>query len=216
MPVGSDAQVDQVEFRRGSGDLLESLCVGGCRSFQVRRFHRHLVNLPGRNRCVIKKTFAQMGKIPVGISWRCHALVDLDNMDSLPRNSGFGQFAQHEPRCTAAAHCDNKSPVAVHCQPGVFSDDCGRSLGHRLSGVHYFNLHLGCGFHDAFLTGGRSPKMMASTAWANPSSSFEVVTNFACACTSGLAFPMAMLIPLFWNMRTSFGMSPIVAISAGG
>ncbi|XXY47279.1 hypothetical protein WME91_45480 [Sorangium sp. So ce269] len=37
------------------------------------------------------------------------------------------------------------------------------------------------------------------------------MTRLAARCTSGLAFPIAMLSPESANMRTSFGMSPIVA-----
>src|SRR6476660_7122309 len=59
-------------------------------------------------------------------------------------------------------------------------------------------------------------KMNRSIALANPSSSLEEVTRKACACTSGLAFPIAMLRPLLRNISTSFGMSPIVAISMAG
>src|SRR5664280_1192310 len=55
-----------------------------------------------------------------------------------------------------------------------------------------------------------------SIALAKPSSSFEAVTNVADFCTSGLALPIAMLTPLFLNIRTSFGMSPMVAIWLGG
>ena len=69
---------------------------------------------------------------------------------------------------------------------------------------------------DAFPTNSRSPRTKVSMAFANPSSSFEVVTNFASRCTSGLALPMAMLSPVYINISTSFGMSPIVAICAGG
>src|ERR1700674_1259083 len=49
-------------------------------------------------------------------------------------------------------------------------------------------------------------------AWATPSSSFEPVTKFASDCTSLLALPIAILIPLFLNIRTSLGISPSVAI----
>ena len=52
-----------------------------------------------------------------------------------------------------------------------------------------------------------------SIALAKPSFSFVSVTNVADFCTSGLAFPMAMLTPLLLNIRTSLGMSPKVAIS---
>ena len=40
--------------------------------------------------------------------------------------------------------------------------------------------------------------------------------QLACACTSGLALPIAMLSPLLRNISTSFGMSPMVAISPRG
>ena len=53
------------------------------------------------------------------------------------------------------------------------------------------------------------------TALANPSFSLLSVTALAWAFTSSLELPMAMEKPLFWNIRTSFGMSPIVAICAG-
>ena len=49
-----------------------------------------------------------------------------------------------------------------------------------------------------------------------PLSSLEPVTWRAARCTSGLALPMAMLMPLRANIRTSLGMSPIVAIFSAG
>jgi hypothetical protein len=58
-------------------------------------------------------------------------------------------------------------------------------------------------------------RMNRSTALAKPSSSFVVVTQRAARLTSSLALPIAMLSPDWANMRTSLGMSPIVAISSG-
>src|SRR5438094_592594 len=52
-----------------------------------------------------------------------------------------------------------------------------------------------------------------SIAFAKPSSLYESVTQSACAFTSSLALPIAMLRPLLENISTSFGMSPMVAIS---
>ncbi len=43
-----------------------------------------------------------------------------------------------------------------------------------------------------------------STAFAKPSSEYEVVTKSASRWTSGLALPIAMLSPPFSNMSTSF------------
>ena len=59
-------------------------------------------------------------------------------------------------------------------------------------------------------------KTNSSTALANPSSSIPAVTYVADFFTSSLACPIATEYPLFLNIKTSFGMSPIVIISAGG
>src|SRR5437773_401150 len=48
------------------------------------------------------------------------------------------------------------------------------------------------------------------TALAKPSFSLLSVTALACALTSSLALPIAIEKPLLRNMRTSFGMSPMV------
>ena len=56
--------------------------------------------------------------------------------------------------------------------------------------------------------------MNFSTAFAKPSSSFDEVTRRAARCTSRCAFPIAIERPEWANMSTSFGMSPIVAISS--
>ena len=59
-------------------------------------------------------------------------------------------------------------------------------------------------------------RMNRSTAFANPSSSFDVVTWRAARWTSRCALPIAIERPECANMSTSFGMSPIVAISSSG
>ena len=58
--------------------------------------------------------------------------------------------------------------------------------------------------------------MKRSTARANPSSVFDDVTNVAARRISALALAMTMLVPLRSNIRTSFGMSPIVAMCSVG
>ena len=60
--------------------------------------------------------------------------------------------------------------------------------------------------------GGRFSRMNVSTAWAKPSFSLDVVTRRAARCTSVEALPMAMLSPDWANIKTSLGMSPIMAI----
>src|SRR5271170_4192864 len=59
-------------------------------------------------------------------------------------------------------------------------------------------------------------RMNFRTALAKPSFSLLSVTALACALTASLALPMAMERPLLRNIETSFGMSPMVAICAGG
>src|SRR5450759_1196444 len=54
------------------------------------------------------------------------------------------------------------------------------------------------------------------TALAKPSFSLLSVTALAWDFTSSLALPIAMEKPLLRNIRTSFGMSPMVAICSGG
>src|SRR3984893_523883 len=64
--------------------------------------------------------------------------------------------------------------------------------------------------HEGHALAGR--RINFRTALAKPSLSLLSVTVLACAFTSSLELPMAMEKPLLRNMRTSFGMSPIVAI----
>src|ERR1700730_513981 len=73
------------------------------------------------------------------------------------------------------------------------------------------------GLHDAL--GSVEPasgRTKRSIALAKPSSSYESVTRLACCWTCGLALPMATLRPLLRNIRRSFGISPMVAISLAG
>ncbi len=65
-------------------------------------------------------------------------------------------------------------------------------------------------------TSQRSRRMNCSTAFANPSSSFDVVTRRAARWTCESALPMAILRPEWANMSTSLGMSPMVAMSRAG
>ena len=56
--------------------------------------------------------------------------------------------------------------------------------------------------------------MNERTALAKPSFSLVSVTRRAARCTWGSALPMAMLRPEWANIKTSLGMSPMVAISS--
>src|SRR6202040_3169712 len=60
------------------------------------------------------------------------------------------------------------------------------------------------------------PRMKDSIALAKPSLLYESVTAAACALTSSEALPMAILKPDRLNISTSFGWSPMVAISSAG
>jgi hypothetical protein len=69
--------MNQIEHRRRSGDRLKIPGVRGRRRLQVGSFHRHRVDLLRAQRNVLKKAFAQVGKVPIRISGRSDSLVDL-------------------------------------------------------------------------------------------------------------------------------------------
>ena len=132
--------MDQIEHRRRSSDLPESRGVLRGRGLEVRRLHRHIVDLLGGQRRMIEKAFAQVSEIPVPISGGSDALVDLHHMDSGPRYVRGSQRAQHHPRCVTTAHGHNKTTSRGDCRPCVVRNDCRGALRDRVGGVKYFNV----------------------------------------------------------------------------
>jgi hypothetical protein len=84
MPVRPQAQVDEIEDRRRSGEQPQSCGVVRGRGLQIGKLHRHRLDLLRGQRCMIEKAFAQMGEIPVRMSGRSNALVDLNDMNRGP------------------------------------------------------------------------------------------------------------------------------------
>jgi hypothetical protein len=76
--VRSEAEMNQIEHRRRSGDRLKIPGVRGRRRLQVGNFHWHRVDLLRAQRNVLQKTFAQVGEVPVRISGGSDSLVDLE------------------------------------------------------------------------------------------------------------------------------------------
>src|SRR6185437_4681335 len=59
-------------------------------------------------------------------------------------------------------------------------------------------------------------RMKRSTAAAKPSSSLVKVVSRASRFTASFALPIAMLKPVWWNIGTSFSISPSVTIAVSG
>jgi hypothetical protein len=95
MAVGPEAEKHEVEHRGRAGDLPERQRVGCARRFQTPGFDRHGVNLIRRDRAMREQALAQVGEVSVGVSRRRHALVDLYDIDALPRNIFVGEGAEH-------------------------------------------------------------------------------------------------------------------------
>src|SRR5690349_1011917 len=104
MAVGTETEVDEVEERWRSCDVLESQGVlPGC-SLQVGRVDRHGMDLLRAQRDILKKAFAQVGEISVRMSIRGHTLVDLTYMHTRPGDIFPCQHSQHDPRSVTYAN----------------------------------------------------------------------------------------------------------------
>src|SRR5215471_8799824 len=67
MAVGPESEMNQIEHRRRTCDLLQRprvLLAGG---FEIARFHRHLMKLFRIERRVVKQALAQVRQISIGI-----------------------------------------------------------------------------------------------------------------------------------------------------
>src|SRR5260221_6122230 len=117
--------MNEVEYRWDASYICKYCRVLLRRCFQIGRFHRHGVNLFGRQRDMLEQAFAQMGKIAIRMSGWSDPFVDLYNVNLIPRDILFGQSAEHDPRGVAAADRDERP---------CFS-------GYRICVYKYFNFH---------------------------------------------------------------------------
>src|ERR1700681_2500468 len=158
----------------------------------------------GLNKKVIGAGRCEIVKIPFGLD---DHQVHVERLFGGPayriHDCGAEGDVRHEP----AIHDVDMDPVGAGPidRADFFTEP--PQIGRQNGGRDDDRLHRASAWEE-----GARRRINVSIAFAKPSSSWEAVTTSACACTSRLAFPIAMPRPLLRNISTSFGMSPIVAI----
>ena len=156
--------------------------------------------------------------IAVGMVVRHEPLVAPEPMHPLPgksrRHRGLGKHvhtgASASIRPSSRSRTASRSPSARSHEP------FGRYPRQRLARPRTCAFSAGAGPDHRSLRMGtvaRGSRMNLHRLGEAFVARWSPVTRSACACTSGLALPIAMLRPLLRNISTSLGMSPIVAIS---
>ena len=141
MPVGTEAEVDEVEHRGRARDGFEDFGVIVSSVFEVYGFHGHRINLRRWEWGVGKQALAQVGEIAVGIATGGDPLVDLNDMHLRPRNGFVGKSAEHLPRSFPSAHRHNKASASSNRGAGFGGDELSSSLSYRFRVGQYLNLH---------------------------------------------------------------------------
>ena len=131
----------QVQHRWRTGNSLKDLGVIGGGGIQIRVFHRHRVNLVGRQRRVGQKAFAQMREVSVGIASGRNAFVHLHDVEVFPGNRFVGERAEHLPRCLASADGHDEPAARRHRRTRLGCDEASCGLRHRRRFGKYFNPH---------------------------------------------------------------------------
>jgi hypothetical protein len=139
--VGSEAEVDHVDYGGCAGDVAESRGVLRRRRIEIRGFDRHRVNLFGRNRRLCE-AFAEVREVAVGVAFGRAALIDLNDVDGAPRETHVRQRAQHHPRRMAAAYCHRESAAGGDGLSRLDSDQGRGSSSDRFGIVKNFDSHF--------------------------------------------------------------------------
>src|SRR4030095_7554042 len=78
--VWTEAEMREIEYDRRSRDLAEGQGITFAGRLQIRRFHRHRMNVLGDERTVREQTLAEVSEVAIGIALRRDAHVDLQHM----------------------------------------------------------------------------------------------------------------------------------------
>ncbi len=140
--VGAEAEVNEIEHQRRAADGAESGGVLQGGHVQVRRVHRHGIDLRGRDGRMIQQAFAQVREIAVGMSRRGHALIDLYEVHMRPGHIFAGEHAQHQPRGVAAADGHDEAAAIGDGGPRLLGNQAGGFLSNRIGIGQHFNLHV--------------------------------------------------------------------------
>ena len=86
MTVRAESEVNKIEHRRHASDRAQRCGIAcGCR-VEVRRLHRHRVDLLRTQRGALEQTFAQVREVAVEVAFGRDALVHLQHVHPLPRH----------------------------------------------------------------------------------------------------------------------------------
>src|SRR5260370_10104864 len=227
MAIGSKTKQHDIEDRPCRIETITAIerfelaLIGGGRSVRSQSFGRDRMDIGAGNRRPRQQRLVHHAVIARGIVMRDEPFIAPEQMDARPREGiAMGRRGQHRvqaPRRRAGRQGKRESAgLRPRCrkQPARHALCNHLEIGQGLPDYPAIARHRR-GHGDVAVTGVRLMKKR-STALAKPSSSLESVTKCACAFTSSLAFPIAMLSPLCANIATSLLPSPMVAISSGG
>ncbi len=139
--IRAETEVDEVENRWGSGDLLESRCVLRNRGLQIGGFNRHGMDRLRPQRGMLQQAFAQVSKVPIRISFRGYSFIDLIYMRTSPWNVLGCQRPQHDPGSVTHADSHGKTVTGSNRGPSISADHSRSYSRHQIGIIKHFALH---------------------------------------------------------------------------
>src|SRR5262249_7590582 len=100
------------------------------------------MELFGTQRNPRQQRFAQVGEIPVWVSWWGDALVHLYDLNLLPRDFFARQVPQHLPGGMASADRHDEATACDDSIPGFGGNDRGSLAGNRIGVAKNFSVHV--------------------------------------------------------------------------
>src|SRR5262245_42187757 len=99
------------------------------------------MELFGTQRNPLQQGFAQVGEIPVWVSWWGDALVHLYDMNLLPRDFFAREGTQHLPGSMASADRHDEAAACGHSIPSFGGNNRGSLAGNRIGVGKNFVIH---------------------------------------------------------------------------
>src|SRR6516225_4117361 len=99
------------------------------------------MDLLGTQRNAIEQAVAQVSPIAIRVPVGCNALIDLHQMQSIPRNVFIGQRAEHDPRRVTTADGQDEVTTCGDRLMRIRRNDRCRSPGDGFGIRAYFHLH---------------------------------------------------------------------------
>jgi hypothetical protein len=146
--VRAESEMREIEHRRRSGNLLKGVGVSLGRTFNIRFFHRHGVDLHCGQRCMFEQTLSQLRQVPIGGAGGRYPFVDLHYVHRFPRYSLVRQGAQHLPRRVATADRHYEATTCGHRGARLGCNHLGGLLGDGIGIGKDFGLYGDPVFHN--------------------------------------------------------------------